>query len=87
MRGTPTPASVKAEITERIKSGKLTVSQAATEYGLADNTIYGWFGTAAKGEPGTLELARLKRQNLGLAQLVGMLTLEIEKTKKKNSFR
>ena len=87
MRGTPTSKEVKAEITGKIKDGKLTVSQAAKEYGLADNTIYGWFGTKATGEPGTLELARLKRENLGLARLVGMLTLEIEKTKKKNSLR
>lgn len=87
MRGIVTPKEVKAEITEKIKSGKLTVSQAAKEYGLADNTIYGWFGTRATGEPGTLEMARLKRENLGLAQLVGMLTLELEKSKKKNSLR
>lgn len=87
MRGIPTPKSVKAEITEKIKSGKLTVPQAAAEYGLADNTIYGWFGSEATAQPGTLELARLKRENLGLAQLVGMLTLEIEKTKKKNKLR
>ena len=87
MRGIVTPKEVKLEITEKIKSGKLTVSQAAKEYGLADNAIYGWFGTRATGEPGTLELARLKRENLALAQLVGMLTLEIEKTKKKNNLR
>lgn len=87
MRGTPTSKEVTAEITEKIKSGKLTVSAAAKEYGLADNTIYAWFGTRATGEPGTLELARLKRENLSLARLVGMLTLEVEKTKKKNHLR
>lgn len=87
MRGIVTPKEVRAEIIEKIKSGKLTVSQAAKEYGLADNTIYAWFGTRATGEPGTLELAHLKRQNVALAQLVGMLTLEIEKTKKKNAGR
>ena len=87
MRGTPTSKEVKVEITEKIKGGTLTVSQAAKEYGLAENTIYGWFGRQASGEPGTLELARLKRENLGLARLVGMLTLETERTKKKNGLR
>lgn len=87
MRGTPTGKEVKQEITEKIKSGKLTVPQAAAEYQVAVATIYSWFGTRATAEPGTLELARLKRENLGLARLVGMLTLEIEKTKKKNAGR
>ena len=87
MRGTPTTSEVKSQITEKIKNGTLTVAEAAKEYKVAHNTIYGWFGTKATGEPGTLELARLKRENLGLSRLVGMLTLEIEKTKKKNSFR
>jgi transposase-like protein len=87
MRGHITPQAVRDEITEKIKNGALTVSKAAKEYGLADNTIYGWFGTRASGTPGTLELARLKRENLELARLVGMLTLEIETTKKKNGLR
>ncbi len=87
MRGIPTSSLVKAEITEKVKSGKTSVSQAAKEYDLAETTIYGWFGTKAKGEPGTLELARLKRENLSLARIVGMLTLEIERTKKKNHLR
>lgn len=80
----PVKKEIKEEIISKIKEGVLRVPEAARQYGIADNTVYGWFAKRTVAEPGTLELARLKRQNQALTELVGRLTLEIDQTKKKN---
>lgn len=75
---------VKEQILDRIKNGGVSVSQAAQEHGLAANTIYGWLSKGTNGQPGLLEIAKLKKENQALKELVGEITLQMSKTQKKN---
>lgn len=73
---------LKDRIIEKLKSEGLSVKQASTEFGLSPNTIYGWLGTKAGGDPSALEIAKLRRENNELKQLIGGLTLHLERGKK-----
>lgn len=78
----PIAREVKNEILEKIKKGEkvLTLSQ---QYGVSEKTIYTWLRKKALGTVSLLEYNRLKNENHQLKQIIGVLTLEIEKTKKK----
>ena len=80
----PVKREIKEEIIKKIKDGEMRVPEASRQYGIPDTTVYCWFSKRTNAEPGALELARLKRQNQALTELVGRLTLEIEQAKKKN---
>ena len=73
---------IKRKIVDRIRNEGLSVPQAATEFGLSRNTIYHWIGSKAEGEPSILELAKLKKENAELKQIIGGLTLDMERGKK-----
>lgn len=73
---------LKKRIIEKLKSDGLTVKQASTEFGIAPNTIYAWLGTKTAGDPSALEIAKLRRENNELKQLIGGLTLNLERGKK-----
>ena len=73
---------LKGRIIEKLKGEGLSVRQASTEFGLSPNTIYGWLGTKAGGEPSALEIAKLRRENNELRQIIGGLTLGLERGKK-----
>jgi transposase-like protein len=75
---------IKEEIIKKVKEGDLRVPRAAKQYGISDNTIYGWFSNRTIAQPGALELAKLKKQNQLLTELVGRITLELDQSKKKN---
>lgn len=72
----------KQIIIEKIRSEGLSVPKASEEFGLSKNTIYSWIGTKAKGEPSILEMAKVKRENAELKQIIGGLTLNMERGKK-----
>lgn len=82
------PNKISAEIKERvitkIKNEGLSVPQAAEEFGLSRNTIYGWVSprNGARSDPGIMEMSRLRRENNELKQIIGLLTLESERGKK-----
>lgn len=79
------PIEVKEKILSKIKNEGITVSQAATEYGLSTKTIYNWLRGKTLNAGSILELSRIKRQNKLLLELVGRLTMEKEQqTLKKN---
>ena len=73
---------LKNRIVDKLKSEGLSVRQASTEFGISANTIYGWLGTRATGDPSVLEIAKLRRENNELKQLIGGLTLNMERGKK-----
>ncbi len=75
---------VKAEILEKIKSG-MTVNDASEQYGVSTKTMYAWLKQKVEGSISVLEHARLRKENEQLKQIIGILTLELEKTKKKAS--
>lgn len=79
------PIEVKEKILSKIKNEGITVSQAATEYGLSTKTIYNWLRGKTLNAGSILEFSRIKRQNKLLLELVGRLTMEKEQqTLKKN---
>jgi transposase-like protein len=73
---------VKQEIVAKVKAGE-KVTQLSAQYGVSDKTIYNWLRQKVEGTVSALEHARLKKENDQLKQIIGVLTLELEKTKKK----
>ena len=78
----PINSEVKSEILEKVKSGEKVVT-VATKYGISEKTIYTWLSRKAMGSISLLEYNRLKNENSQLKQIIGVLTFEIEKSKKK----
>jgi transposase-like protein len=76
--------AIKDKIISKIKDEGLSVAQAASEFGLSANTIYGWVSPArnSKADPSIMELSRLRRENAELKQIIGGLTLDTERGKK-----
>jgi transposase len=74
---------VRQGFIDRIKNDGLSVTQAAKEAGVHENTVYNWLGTGAESVPSVVEIARLKRENRELLELVGELTLKLSTAQKK----
>ena len=74
---------VKEQIIERIRNGGVSVSKAAEEHGITPATIYSWLSKRTDGSPSVLEIAKLRKENKELKELVGEITLQISKTQKK----
>lgn len=77
---------IKDRVIKKIKDEGLTVAQAAEEFSLSRNTIYGWVspGRSAKADPGVMEISHLRRENAELKQIIGGMTLSTERGKKNN---
>lgn len=73
---------IKKQIIDRIKGGNASVSQVTKEYGISDNTIYGWLKKETKEPDSVLEIRKLKRENQDLLLIIGELTKEISQSKK-----
>lgn len=73
---------LKDRVIEKLKSDGLTVVQAATEFGVPKNTIYGWLRKKAGGDPSALEISRLRRENRELKEIIGAFALDTERRKK-----
>ncbi len=73
---------LKERIVKKIKTEGLSVADAAKEFDLSSNTIYAWIGARGTVEPGLVEMNRLKRENNELKQIIGALTLSMERGKK-----
>lgn len=75
---------VKAEILSKVKAGE-KVARLAEQYGVSEVTIYGWLKTKVEGSVSVLEHRKLQKENTHLKEIIGVLTLELEKTKKKSA--
>jgi len=73
---------VKEEILDRVKKGE-KVTGLAEQYGVSDRTIYAWLRGKALDSVSFLEHSKLKRENQLLKEIIGALTIEVEKLKKK----
>lgn len=73
---------VKEQIMARIKEG-VPIAKLAEEHGLKHHTIDQWVSRSVIAPPSVLELARLKRENQALKELLGELTMELKLSKKK----
>ena len=78
----PITKEIKEEILHKIKIKGLTVSSAAEKYGISSKTIYTWLSQQNEKAPSALEVSRLKRENQQLKEIIGMLTIEMERLKK-----
>lgn len=74
---------LKEQIINRIKNEGVTVSQAAADHGIAENTIYAWIAKKVDGGVSQSDLIRLKRENDQLKILLGEITLKLSETQKK----
>ena len=59
----------------------------AKQYGVSDKTIYYWLRSKAEGFVSLFEHNRVKKENQQLKEMVGILTMELEKVKKKKQLR
>jgi len=75
---------VKEQIVKRIKEEGIPISQAAKEQGIHETRIYGWWGAGARNAPSGVEVAKLRRENKALLELVGEITLKLSESQKKN---
>lgn len=75
-------ANVKRAVLEDIKNG-MKVSEAVIKHGTSDNTIYTWLrGQADNTGTSSLEVAKLRRENMELKELVGLFALEKKRAEK-----
>ena len=83
-RGIPSVSpEVKEQIIKRIKDEGVPVAQVAEEHGIRPRLIYQWISRGLTAPPSVLEIARLKRENQALKELIGQITLEMSLAKKK----
>lgn len=73
---------VKEEILEKVKKGEKVI-QLAEQYGVSNRTIYAWLRGKALSNVSLLQHNKLKRENQLLKEIIGALTIEVEKLKKK----
>lgn len=76
-------SEVKLEILSKVKSGE-SVKSLAEKYGISQRTIYAWLRwQVAEDKVSVLEFGKLRKENIILKEIVGALTIELEKLKKK----
>ena len=74
---------IKEQIINRIKNEGVSVLQAAKDHGIHPHSIYKWLGNKANS-PTHAEIAKLKKENKALLELVGEMTLKLSESQKKN---
>lgn len=77
------PKEIREQILKRIKEDGVTVPKAAADAGIAPQTVYAWLSNESKATNCDLiALNKLKRENEGLYEIIGKLTVAVEKSKK-----
>ena len=79
------PKEIKNEVLMKVKTGS-KVHILASEYGISHKTIYNWLSKGVKKQVSSLEYAKLRRERDDLLKIVGNLTLQVEKRKKKRGY-
>lgn len=74
---------LKEQVLNRIKNDGVSVMEASKDYAISTHTIYRWLG-AGTNAPTYAEIAKLKKENKALLELVGEMTLKLSETQKKN---
>jgi transposase-like protein len=75
---------VRDQILRRIKEDGVSVVQAAEEHGISTHTIYRWLTKGASSSPSWSEIAKLKKENKALLELVGEITVKLSQAQKKS---
>jgi len=87
MKGTRYPQELIDKIIEEIKLSGKSVIEVATENGLNPKTVYKWVRKASTSSTSTnnliLENKRLKKEKQELIELIGRLSIDVDKLNKK----
>jgi len=75
---------VREQIIQRIKNDGVSVTAAAEEHGVSTQAIYYWLTKGTSGNPSWGEVAKLKKENRSLLELVGALTIKLSTAQKKS---
>lgn len=75
---------IKDQIIKRVKEEGVSVPQAAEDHGVSVQTIYAWLKRGVTRQVSWLEHNKLKKENQELKELIGEITIELSKTKKKS---
>lgn len=74
--------SVKDQVLLEIKNGTKVID-AATQHNISDKTIYGWMKKQADNTgTSSLEVAKLRRENHELKELIGIFALDKKRAEK-----
>lgn len=73
---------IREEILHKIKTTGLSVTKASEQYGVSTQAIYSWLAKDGEQAPSIDLVRKLKKRNQELLTMVGILTYEIEQTKK-----
>lgn len=74
---------VKEEILSKVKAGAKVVD-VSKDYGVSTKTIYYWLRGKADVGTGIVEVRKLRKENEELKAIVGALTMDLTKLKKRN---
>jgi transposase-like protein len=75
---------VKAEILAKVKAGQKVV-ELSKQYGVSDKTIYNWLRGQVTEQVNYREYKRVLKENEDLKKILGVVTLELERSKKKKN--
>jgi hypothetical protein len=73
---------VKVEILAKVRSGQKVV-ELSKQYGVSDKTIYNWLRGQVTERVTWREHKRVLKENEDLKNILGIVTLELERSKKK----
>lgn len=73
---------VKAEILAKVRSGQKVI-ELSKQYGVSDKTIYNWLRGQVTEQVTWREHKRVLKENEDLKNILGVVTLELERSKKK----
>jgi transposase len=77
------PKEIRDQVLSRVKNDGITANQAANDAGISPKTVYGWLSRESKTTNcDQLALARVKRERQGLYEIIGKLTVAVEKSKR-----
>jgi len=77
-------ADVKQQILNRIKNDGIPIAQIAQEHGISQKAVYNWLSKGVEGQPTWMEVAKLKKENRSLKELLGALLYERDVAQKKS---
>ena len=77
-------ADVKQQILNRIKNDGIPIAQIAQEHGISQKSVYNWLAKGVEGQPTWMEVAKLKKENRSLKELLGALLYERDVAQKKS---
>lgn len=75
---------VREEILGKVKLGE-KVPVLAETYGVSEKTIYNWVRNKVVGSMSVLEASKLRKENQELKEIIGVLTHELSRVKKKRA--